>query len=139
MYEQARAKVYWKNMELDIKNYVKSCHECQKFRGHVQKPSKLLSFPIPESPWQRVHMDLLTSFNETRRGFKNILVIVDTLSRYVELIPLKSKTAYECATSFYRSFICRYGLPETIVTDNGTEFRNAFYDRLTELFKIKKG
>ena len=89
MYEQARAEVYWKNMELDIKNYVKNCHECQKFRGHVQKPSKLLSFPIPERPWQRVHMDLLTSFNETRRGFKNILVIVDTLSRYVELIPLK--------------------------------------------------
>ena len=83
-------------------------------------------------------MDVLGGFAETGRGNKHILVIVDALTRYVELIPLKSKTAAECGEKFYSFFVCRYGLPEKIISDSGTEFNNAFINTLCEILGIKK-
>ena len=83
-------------------------------------------------------MDLLTNFSESDRGNKHLLVVIDELTRYIEAFPIRNKTAEEVGIAFFNGFICRHGVPEVLVSDNGLEFKNRFFDTLSELMRIKK-
>ena len=54
------------------------------------------------------------------------MLCICSFSKWVELVPLKSKSSSECAHGFYRDIVCRYGKPHTVRTDNGPEFRGEF-------------
>jgi transposase InsO family protein len=55
-----------------------------------------------------------------------IIAAKDDLSGTTEARALKSASADEVARFFYEEIICRYGIPESITTDNGSEFKAAF-------------
>ena len=54
------------------------------------------------------------------------MLCICSFSKWVELIPLKTKSSLECAHGLYRDIVCRYGRPHTIRIDNGTEFKGEF-------------
>ena len=128
---------FWKNLYSDVKNYVSTCNICNSHKGSTNK-APLGTFPIPQAPFERVAIDVLSGFQMTIRGFRHILVCVDALTRFVELIPLSGKTARECATALFDRVCCRYSPPQLIVTDNGTEFQNELMKELCETLGIKK-
>ena len=137
-YFQARRKYFWKGMYRDIETYVRGCKLCNKYKSSNSLSSKIATYPLPSKPFERVHMDLLTNFSESDRGNKHLLVVVDELTRYTELCPIRNKTAEEVAVGFFNGFICRHGVPEVLVSDNGREFVNRIFDTLGQLMKIKK-
>ena len=136
-YFQARAKYFWKNMFRDIENFVRGCHVCSAYKATASS-SKVATYPVPSRPFQRVHMDLLTHFCESGSGNKHLLVVIDELTRYTECYPIRNKTAEEVAVTFFNGFICRHGVPEVLVSDNGREFVNRMFEGLSSLMKIKK-
>ena len=137
-YIQARKKYFWKGMYGDIKNYIKNCGVCNSYKASGSSQSRIASFPVPSKPFSRVHMDLLTHFCESGMGNRHLLVIIDELTRYTEVYPIKNKTAEEVAIVFFTNFICRHGVPEVLISDNGREFVNKIFDSLSGLMKIKK-
>ena len=50
-----------------------------------------------------------------------MLVAVDKFTKWIEAIPITSSTA-STAVNFIRSIIFRFGVPNNIITDNGTNF-----------------
>ena len=56
---------------------------------------------------------------ETKRGNKYILVLTDLFTKWVEAIPLKETSAETLAGVLYNEFICRFGLPKYIHSDQG--------------------
>ena len=50
-----------------------------------------------------------------------MLVTVDKFTKWIEAIPITSSTA-STAVNFIRSIIFRFGVPNSIITDNGTNF-----------------
>ena len=50
------------------------------------------------------------------------MAIVDGFTHYVALTPVPHYNAYYAYTTLYDYWIAKFGLPETLVTDNGTEF-----------------
>ena len=137
-YDQCRLKFYWRNMYKDIERFVKNCLTCQTTKGSIPASSPLGTYPAPKQPFDRVHLDLIVSFKETPRGNKNVLVCVDALTRFTEMFPLQSKRGAECAIAFYDNFICKHGVPATIITDSGREFNNEFLTSLCKQLDIKK-
>ena len=136
-YKAARARYYWKGMYRDIEDYVKHCAVCNSYKSGVA-PAPIASYPVPSKPFERVHMDLLSGFSESSQGNKHLLVIVDELTRYTEMYPIRNKTAEEVAITFFKLFICRHGVPEILVSDNGREFVNRMLNDLADLCQIKK-
>ncbi|UYV83445.1 K02A2.6-like, partial [Cordylochernes scorpioides] len=77
-------------------------------------------------PWQRIHMDF---------AFKdgvNLLIVVDSHSKWVEAIPMREITARKTIEQLRRLFSA-YGLPEEVVSDNGPQFTGvemkSFFER----------
>lgn len=75
---------------------------------------------------------------ESREGYKYILVVIESLSRWVEFIPLKDQTATTVATALYREIITRYGSPRVLVSGRVQNFRSQIVEALSKLFGIKR-
>ena len=54
------------------------------------------------------------------------MVAVDTFTKWVEIGLLKSKAAIETAGWFEREILARFGTPNVVQTDNGTEYAGEF-------------
>jgi hypothetical protein len=73
----------------------------------------------------------------TEEGHKYILTCQDNLSKYLVAIPMFSQTA-EVALNFMRYVILQYGIPSSIVTNQGTQFVGDLFKSLCKLLKIHK-
>jgi len=66
------------------------------------------------------------------------MVVKDYLTKYVWLIPLKTKTAMEVAEAFVGEFICQCGIPGRVVSDRGNEFVNQLLSNISKVMGINR-
>jgi IS30 family transposase len=86
---------------------------CNSF---INKP-----FQVSE-PFELVGMDLMR-LSATESGNQYICVMVDYFTKWAEAYALKSKTAEE-VTNCILDFVYKFGAPQRLLTDQGTEFKN---------------
>ncbi len=53
------------------------------------------------------------------------MTMVDRTTRWLEAVPLKGISASTCIDVFFATWVARFGVPETITTDRGTQFSSA--------------
>ena len=111
----SRFYVWWRGIDKDVQNHVKQCNPCQQNRP--REPETLLySWCAPAEPWARIHIDYAGPFDG-----KFWLVVIDAFSKWLEVKPQMSTTSTSTIKSL-REMFCRFGLPKTIVSDNGPQF-----------------
>ncbi|KIH59896.1 integrase core domain protein [Ancylostoma duodenale] len=115
MKKLARSYVYWPNIDSDCEDMVRRCTNCQEA---AENPTKvpLKTWPSPTRVWQRLHVD----FAGPLEGVY-YLVVVDALSKWPEMIEMSNISATKTVKAL-KSLFARFGLPQTIVSDNGTQF-----------------
>jgi transposase InsO family protein len=73
------------------------------------------------APGQSREVDF-TEVKPGRYGYRYLLVLIDTFSSWVETFPTKRETAQVVAKVLLEEIIPRYGIPETLGSDNGPAF-----------------
>lgn len=117
---RARNIVYWPGISKDITEVVDKCAICLKYRAsNLKEP--LMPHPVPEYPWQKVGMDIMTI-----KGH-DYLVVVDYFSKYPEVAKMEYKTA-ACVILHLKSIFARHGIPEEIMSDNMPFNSKEFHD-----------
>ena len=114
-------------MGQDVKNYCGSCLVCARSNNtHRRLAAPLEMTTQPTAPWQHIAIDLIGPFGRqaTERGNRYVLVTLDLLTKGVELAAIPDKSAVTLATSLIENVVYRHGLPESILTDRGLEFKN---------------
>ncbi len=111
-------------MEKDISEHLSSCNKCQVTKVGKMAPELLSPLPQCTEPNQRVHADLFGPLKTSEGEKKFILCLTDAFTKYVELVMIPNKEAFTVATAILNRWICRFGLPLEIVTDQGKEFTN---------------
>ena len=76
-------------------------------------------------------------FHHPQKG-THIMVIVDGFTHYVALNPVPHCNAYYAYTTLYEHWIAKFGLPEILVTDKGTDIINNEIIKLCHLYNIKQ-
>lgn len=97
-------------MDRDIENYVRNCMSCAMHLNEP-KPARMHPWEYPQHAWQRLHIDYAGPF----------LIIVDTYSKWPEVIPMSSTTSRATISPLMSVFVT-HGLPVRVVTDNGPQF-----------------
>ncbi len=124
-------------MRKDIYNYVDNCQKCAETKGSTHSPAPMLNYPVPDGPWKRVHIDTL-ELSVSENGFRYLFVAIDYFSRFCILQPIINKKAETIASVIYSHIIADFTTPWTIITDNGTKFKNIILEELCKLFHVKK-
>ena len=66
-------------------------------------------------------LDLVGPFKKAPGGFTHLLVTIDKFTKWIEA-QLISTIKFEQAVLFFLDIIHRFGVPNSIITDNGTQF-----------------
>ena len=72
----------------------------------------------------RMHADLHGPLKTSGNNKKYILVMTDAFTKYVILVAINNKEAETVTEAIFKKWICRYGVPLEIITDQGKEFCN---------------
>ena len=114
---------YWKGMTTEVKSYCKNCEACLAGKNKTGKVPGFITQPRwPEGPFMRMHADTIRSL-PTVDGYRHVLVVVDTYTKYVFTHPLRSGYP-RCVVDGFTAIFTRFGQPSVLVMDNGGEFRN---------------
>ena len=124
-------------MRKTIHAHVVNCLTCAGTKGNTYAPVPMLFYPVPQKPWERVHIDTL-ELPMSQNGFKYLLVAIDYLSRFCIVQLTKNKKAETVASIIFDQKICNFTKPQTIIPDNGPEFNNQILDELCKSFNVKK-
>ena len=136
MTAQIRQRFYWPGMFRDVENHCRCCEECQ--RSSTRKPVKapLVPLPIMEEPFKRIAMDIVGPLPRSSSGKRYILVICDYATRYPGAIVLRTMDAPAVAEELLK-FFARMGVPQEILTDQGTNFTSQLINKVYRLLHIK--
>jgi transposase InsO family protein len=116
-----RQGFYWPTAVADATRIVRSFRGCQFYAKQTRLAAQALqtipitwSFPV----WG---LDLVGPLQKAPEGFSHLLVAIDKFSKWIEVRPLTSIRS-EQAVAFFTNIIHRFGVPNSIITDNGTQF-----------------
>lgn len=93
---------------------------------------------VANKPFEKIFVDIVGPLPITLNDNKYILSMVDDLTRFVEFVPLPDQTAETVSRALYEQILSRYTIPQSIVTDNGSNFIGSVFKNLCKLLGVKK-
>lgn len=125
---RARVTVYWPDINDDIDRFVGNCNICIAHTPH-QRKEEMLTFPIPDLPWQIVGADIFEWHSN------NYLVIADSYSGWYEIEKLEDMRATTVITALKKHFSV-HGIPNRLLTDSGPQFSGHEFRDFTKEWDI---
>jgi hypothetical protein len=122
----------------DCFDYYKGCQDYQKF-GNIQRvPASALNPIIKPWPFRGWGIDLIGQINPpSSKGHKFVLLATDYFTKWVEAIPLKKVTSENMVEFVKEHIIYRFGIPQTITTNQGAQFVSLEFREFAESMGIK--
>jgi hypothetical protein len=129
---------YWPTILEDCFKYFKGCQGCQKF-GNIQRAPASATNPIIKPwPFRGWAINLIGQiYPPSSKGHKFILVATDYFTKWVEAIPLKKVTLANMIDFVKEHIVYRFGIPQTITTNQGTMFTSGEFDEFVVGMEIK--
>lgn len=130
---------YWPKMRTDILKFVKCCEICgaQKIFNRpglgLMGKEKNVQFP-----WQIIALDLIGPLPRSKKGNTFLLVIGDWFTKYTILKPLRVATAQNVVKFLESEVFLKFGVPQFIIADNGTQFAGRAMKELANSYKVQK-
>lgn len=125
----------WPGMDCDIRLWTRSCEKCQKSKVHKHTVSPLTPFATPDRRFGHIHIDLVGPL-PTSNNAKYMLTCVDRFTRWPEAWPLVDMSAHTVATTLVTQWVARFGVPDTVTTDQGRQFESDLLRSLVSTFGI---
>ena len=90
------------------------------------------------APMDRVAVDILGPLPVSHDGNQYILVLVEYFTRWVEAYPLPDQKAETIAKQIVFEFICRFGTPLELHSDQGRNFESTLLSEVCSLLEVVK-
>lgn len=129
---------YWFEMKQDVELHIRCCDVCEADKKPPKTPRAPMGHVRTGAPWDIIALDFMGPFPVTSRGNRHILVLTDLFTKYIEVVPVPSQTAEQCAKIVVDHVVNRWGTPLAIHSDQGTAFESRLFKELCELLAVKK-
>lgn len=139
MVNNIKKHYFWPSMDNDVRAFVKKCDSCQKQKHsnrYIKEPMMITS--TASCAFQKIYLDIVGPLPTDINDFSYILTLQCELTKFVEAYPLKNKDSVSVAKSLVEGFILRYGIPQVIATDRGSEFMSSTIKEVCNILKIQQ-
>jgi transposase InsO family protein len=137
-FARVQARFYWVGYRNSVMQWCQQCQECQARKGPPRAPRGGMQQYIVGAPMERIALDILGPLPESNRGHKYILIIADYFTRWTEAYPMPNQEAVTVARLLMEEFVCRFGVPRQVHSDQGRQFESGVFQELCRLLRIDK-
>lgn len=116
-----QSNVWWPSMNQHITLQVRECKECQGLQ-RVPRCVETAPSPFLERSWSRLNVN----FGGPFRGHYLLVVVVDMLSKWVEVLPVTTSSS-EASVWLLRQVFAAQGMPDFMISDNDPAFASEGY------------
>ena len=93
---------------------------------------------IPDKPFDKIAINLVTNCKTSTSGNKHILTIIDHLTGWTEAFSIPDKSADTIVATFINEYLPVHMCPRYILSDNDTEFKNSLMDQVLQQLGIDR-
>jgi hypothetical protein len=117
---------YWPSALSDAAEMIKRCEACQFHAKQIHQPvQELQTIPLtwPFAVWG---LDILGPFPRAQGGYRYLYVAINKFTKWAKVEPMHTILA-RSAIKFICGLICHFGVPNRIITDNGSQFTSGLF------------
>jgi len=127
---------FWPKMWSEVKDFVKCCETCQVLKSDNKKPPGKIQQTVVNRPNELLGVDLMGPFPRSSHQHEYIMVVVDYYTRWVEIFPMRTATASSITRILRTEVLTRWGVPEYILSDRGSQFVSSIFQELCAQWKV---
>lgn len=125
-------------MVTHVREYVRLCEVCKSTKA----PNTTLKPPMGQQvessrPFQRLYIDLLGPYPRSKQGHIGLLIVLDHFSKFHWLWSLRKFTAKAIMELVQNQIFFAYGVPELLISDNGSQFKAHVFNAFLTAFGVK--
>ena len=135
-----KERFWWPGMSQALLKPVANCERCIQYEAKGQLP--LMQPIICTKPMELVRIDYVgmevTVATDKKPVVKNVLVVVDHFTRYIQAFVTKNHMARTTARVLYNNYFSVFSFPQCLMSDQGTEFCGKVIAAMCSLLGVKK-
>ena len=132
------AGFYWPTMINDCFRYYKGYKACQEFGDIQLAPASMLNPIIKLWPFWGWALDFVGMIHpSSSKGHRVVLVATNYFTKWSKAVPLRNMTHREVIKFITEHIVHRFGIPQTLTTDQGTSFMAKEVKQFAESHGIK--
>ena len=124
-------------MRADAATYVRKCNRCQRHALFSKLPAQDLTTITSPWPFAQWGIDIVRPLPTVPAQKKLLLVATDYFSKWIEVKAFVSIKDKEVVQFVWKNIVCRFGIPQSIVTDSRPQLDNLVYKNFCSELKIK--
>ena len=117
-------------MRSHIKKWCRECIQCQRSKTARHTETGIGEFKTSSRRLAHLHVDIVGPLPPSE-GYRYLFTIIDRNTRWPEAIPIRQQSTESCVKALI-DWVARHGVPETIVSDRGTNFTSHLWEALAE-------
>ena len=132
-----RTSYFWPSLQQDTIDFIKRYDSCQR-HGNVQRvlgeKMRIISSPWPFAQWG---VDIMGPLPQGKRQVRFLLITIDYFMKWVKAEALITITEAKVQNFVWKNIVCRFGIPRTIILDNGRQINSHGFKSFCSSLGIK--
>ena len=128
---------YLPTMKADAAAYVKKCDRCQRQAPVSRMPTQDLATITSPWPFTQWGIDIVRPLPTAPAQKKLLLVTIDYFNKWIKAEAFASIKDKDVVQFVWKNFVYRFGIPQSIVIDNGPQFDNDVCKNFCHELKIR--
>ncbi|XP_053407921.1 uncharacterized protein LOC128559642 [Mercenaria mercenaria] len=137
MIYKLKQSFYWPGMKDAVSKYCSTYDKCVTRKTTANMKDPLQQFRVG-APMEKLALDIFGPFPISESKNKYILVVVDCFTKWTEAYAIPGQESQTIVKVLVNEFICRFGTPMHILTDQGTNFTSTLFKEICEFLHIDK-
>ena len=135
-----KERFWWPGMSQALLKAIANCGRCIQYEAKGQLPP--MQPIICTEPMELVHIDYVgmevTVATDKKPVVRNVLVVVDHFTHYVQAFVTKNHRARTTARVLYNNYFSVFGFPQCLMSDQGTKFCGKVIAAMCSLLSVEK-
>jgi hypothetical protein len=132
-----RTGYFWPSLFNDCIIVVQKCHACQTYNKKIWSHLAPLHLVVSVGHFAKWGIDFMTCHPRSAGGHGYIIVAIDYFTKWVEAMSTFDNTGKTATLFLFNHIIAHFGVPQAIVTDHSSHFRNFMMSELTEKLGLR--
>ena len=133
-----RQGFYWGHFRRDVEDFCRRCDLCTARKGPTGRSHAQLQQHLVGAPMERVAVDVMGPLPRTNKGNVYILSVIDYFTKWPEAYALPNQEAETVADALLGGILSRFGLPDTLHSDQGRNFESRVFAAMCSRLGIQK-